>query len=188
MPQGDTDDEQELRWAELARSAQTGDKKRYAQLLSELIPYIHGVLTPKLADTEWASDISQEILLSIHKSLHTYSPDRPFKPWLNAIINFRKTDFLRQYYKRQDNQKISTDDYVFVNSYVTDPAGVGEFKDIQKALENLSEDQRQVFVLLKIKGFSVREVAQKLEMSESAVKVSAHRTQKKLKELRDKGL
>jgi RNA polymerase sigma-70 factor, ECF subfamily len=43
-------------------------------------------------------DLLQEILLSIHKSRHTYNNDRPFRPWVFTIAKFRLLDHLRKHY------------------------------------------------------------------------------------------
>lgn len=176
------------RWRDLAARAQEGDKKSYNALLKELIPYIQSIIAPKLANPDWVDDLTQNILISVHKSLHTYSSDRPFRPWLISIINFRKTDFLRKYYKGRGDKKVSTDDYVFETQHVTEPHMAGEYKDMEGALNALPDNQKKIFTLLKIQGFSTKEVAEKMDMSESAVKVSAHRTQKKLKDHAQKGM
>ena len=53
---------------------------------------------------------------------------------------------------------------------------------IEEAMSSLPEKQRVIVELMKIEGYTAKEVAKKLDMSESAVKVSAHRTYKLLKE------
>lgn len=174
--------EQEQRWCTLAKEAQSGNKKSYNALLKELVPYIKSILLGSLANSDWADDIIQETLISVHKSLKTYSSEKPFKPWLLAIIHFRRTDFLRKYYSRKSDKTTSLDNPEYLNSYVTNPMHTGEYKDVEKALEQLPEKQRRVFELMKIQGFSAKEVANELGMSVSAVKVSAHRTMNKLKE------
>lgn len=167
-------------WSALAAEAQAGDKRAYAQLLREILPFIKSTILVSLANPDWADDIAQEVLLSIHKSLHTYSPDRPFIPWLKAIINFRRTDYLRQYYKTNKQKHLFSEMLEFQGNSVTNPHTAGEYKDIQKALSQLPQKQRKIIELLKIQGHSVKEVANELNMSESAVKVSSHRALKKL--------
>jgi RNA polymerase sigma-70 factor (ECF subfamily) len=49
------------------------------------------------------------------------------------------------------------------------------------ALQQLPDKQRRVVELLKLEGFSVKEAALKLGMTESALKVSAHRAYKAMK-------
>lgn len=172
---------QSSKWQEYAIAAQKGDKRAYAKLLGEISPYIKNAIIKSLANQDAAEDIAQEVLISVHKSLATYQPDKPFKPWLSAIINFRRTDYLRKYYSQREDKKAVTDDnpeYLAAN--VTNPTHAGELKDIETALDTLPEQQSRVFKMIKIQGYSAKEVANELDMTESAVKVSAHRTMKKL--------
>lgn len=69
-----------------------------------------------------------------------------------------------------------------LTSYVTNPQYSGEYKDVEKILASLPDDQRTVFQRLKLEGYTAQEVANEMGMSESAVKVSAHRTLKKIKD------
>ena len=171
-------------WQEWAAAAQKGDKRAYAALLGELAPYIKNVIIKSLSNPDAAEDIAQEVLISVHKSLDTYSPDRPFKPWLMAIINFRRTDYLRKHYsQRQDKTTTTDENFEFEASNVTIPNNAGELKDIEAALAQLPEQQQRIFRMIKIEGYTAQEVANEMNMNESAVKVSAHRTMKKLQGL-----
>jgi RNA polymerase sigma-70 factor (ECF subfamily) len=169
------------KWDELAAKAQTGDKKAYRKLLEDITPFIRKSLIGTLANADWVDDITQNILISVHKSLATYSPGRPFKPWLSAIINFRQKDYLRKHYSRRKDKHIPFEEEVLDKEYVTNPTHAGEYKDIKEALAALPDKQREIFELIKIQGFTAKEVAKKLDMNASAVKVSAHRTMTKLK-------
>ncbi|MEM7651233.1 MAG: RNA polymerase sigma factor [Pseudomonadota bacterium] len=170
-------------WTEYAAKAQDGDKAAYNALLREIAPFIRNFILRSLANPDWANDITQEVLISVHKSLNTYSPDRSFRPWLMAIINFRRTDYLRKHYNSRQNKQTTLDDYDFQSMHVTNPEHAGEYKDIEAALSDLPDAQRKVFEMIKIQGYTAKEVANEMGMSVSAVKVSAHRTMKKLKEI-----
>jgi len=170
-------------WSEYAAKAQQGDKVAYNRLLREIGPFIRNFILKSLANPEWAEDIMQDVLMSVHKALNTYSPERPFRPWLMAIISFRRTDYLRKHYSSRENMQTTLDDFDFQRAHVTNPDHAGEYKDIEAALETLPENQRKVFEMIKIQGYSAKEVANEMGMSVSAVKVSAHRSMKKLKEI-----
>lgn len=171
-------------WQEWAIAAQAGDKRAYAELLGALAPYVRNVIIRSLSNQDAAEDIAQEVLISIHKSLASYSPERPFKPWLMAIVNFRRTDYLRKHYaQRQDKTSTIDDNPEYLAANVTNPTNAGELKDIESALDKLPMQQRRIFNMIKIQGFTAKEVANEMDMNESAVKVSAHRTMKRLQEL-----
>lgn len=161
--------------------AQQGDKRAYEALLTDLVPFIRVCLSGKLANPDWVEDVTQEILISVHKSLKSYASDRSFKPWLNAIIQFRMTDFLRTHYRGKKVKEAGMQEVKTFDSDVTFSHNAGELKDMESALNSLPEKQRHIFMLLKVEGYSIKEVAEKLGMSETAVKVSSHRTSNKLK-------
>ncbi len=170
-------------WEELAVLSQRGDKRAYSALLHSLSPYIRSVLSGTLANSEWVEDITQDVLVSVHKSLDSYNAGRPFKPWLRSIIHFRRADFLRSHYKKknihesvQENIEIHAHDVTFQPDYA-------ELKDIETAMSSFSDKQQRIFKLLKIEGYSANEVAKEMDMSVSAVKVSAHRTANKLRDM-----
>ena len=170
-------------WEELAILSQSGDKRAYKQLLSEIAPYIKLRISGSLANPDWSEEIMQEVLISVHKSLKSYSADRPFKPWLNAITQFRRTDFLRKHYKNKSAKEASQENTDIFSDNVTHDSHAGELLDIEKALGKIPYKQRKIFKLMKIEGYSAVEVAEEMDMSVSAVKVSAHRTAGKLKEM-----
>lgn len=177
--------EQDILWRELVVKAQEGNKKSYTKLLGEIYPYVLAITNSKLSSSDAAEEVTQEVLISIHKSLHTYSPERAFKPWLNAIISYRTTDYLRKYYS---NKSHTVEDLELVSAhqnFVTNSPHAGELKDIENALKSLPDKQREVFSLMKIDGYSAKEVSSKTGMSVPAVKVSVHRTLKKLKTMMD---
>jgi RNA polymerase sigma-70 factor (ECF subfamily) len=174
-------DSQSAQWQAWAAAAQQGDKKAYSALLGEIAPYIRNILSGSLSSTDAAEDVMQEVLISVHKSLKSYNPELAFKPWLSAIINFRRTDYLRKYYARRDDKTATTaDNPEFLAQNVTNPAHAGELKDIELALSTLPKKQQHIFRRIKLEGYSAKEVANEMNMNETAVKVSAHRTMKKL--------
>jgi RNA polymerase sigma-70 factor (ECF subfamily) len=172
--------EKEDMWRIWATKAQQGDKNAYNLLLKDILPYIRNIILPGCANPDWADDITQEVIISVHKSLKTYKSDYSFKSWLYSIIQFRKIDFLRAHYRLKDKKQILFDTQ---KENVTFSALSGELKDIEGALDNLSDKQRKVFKLVKIEGYSAKEVAEEMKMSVSAVKVSVHRSTAKLKEV-----
>ena len=179
--------EDDNQWQQWAVAAQQGDKKAYNSLLRDIVPYIRAVLGGSLANEDWADDIVQDILISVHKSLHTYTESRPFKPWLTSIIYFRRTDYLRKYYARKKLKDVVKEDAVFFGENVTEQIGYSELKDIERYLGGLNEKHKDAFILMKLEGYSASEVGEKLDMSESAVKVSVHRTKEMLKSAMEEG-
>ncbi|MDE3036943.1 MAG: sigma-70 family RNA polymerase sigma factor [Pseudomonadota bacterium] len=177
---------QKRSFEELMHAAQAGDGAAYAQLLREITPLIKGFLYNRLGDGLDNEDLVQEILFAIHKASHTYNTDRQFKAWMFAIADHKFKDYLRSHYRKAVLTKVDfaeiehslTDD-------VTDAPSASELLD--EILETLPDKQRRIVRMMKIDGHSVEQVALEMNMSPSAVKVSAHRAYKLLIERRKKG-
>lgn len=169
-------------WSALMLAAQKGDQAAYRRLLSEMTPVLKAFLRTRFFSHEHAEDVVQEILLAIHAARHTYRPEQPFRNWMYGVARHRMIDYLRKL-GRQKSNEISNDELVtFLADSANNPEEALSGKDLEQALENLPERQRQVLRLTKLEGYSMAEAAEKLGMSESAVKVTAHRAYKKMKE------
>lgn len=169
-------------WPALMQAAQNGDAVAYRQLLGEISPVIKRFLRSRLFSDTALDDLLQEILLAIHAGRHTYRPEQPFQHWMFGIARHKLIDFFRKQ-GRLNAREVSGDDLV---TFMADPANTPEealsYKDIRQALTQLPDKQRRVMVLTKIEGYSMAEAAAKLGMTETAVKVTAHRAYKRLKE------
>ena len=172
----------------LAKLAQGGCKTNYRSLLHECAKIAQKSLYKKISDKNEIDDIIQETLISVHKALHTYDTDRNFLPWFYAILHYRTQDHLRSMYKKRDNEsEITTENENSIfeqnqtDSDVTNQIEIHE--QLKHALDHLNEKQRNVIKLLKIDGYSVKEVAAILTLSESDVKVTSHRAMKKMEAL-----
>ena len=167
-------------FSDLMRKAQDGDGQSYATLLRSLVNPIRAFLQhhyPGISDYE---DVVQETLLTLHKIRHTYDPARPFMPWLYAIARHRALDYLRK------NIRIHTRE-VYEEHALESASAVSTLDDadglevVSEMLAILPEKERAVVQLLKIDQLSVKDVAERLGLSESNVKVIASRSYEKLR-------
>ena len=175
--------EQERQAAALMRLAQTGDQVAYASLLVLLTSIARQFARERLGGVAWIDDVVQETLLALHGARHTWDPRRPFAPWFYAIASSRLIDVLRRE-RRVTSREIAGDELPEGSR----PDGGARREEIdaeaiQAAVRSLPARQRDVIEGLKFKDESVREVAGRLKMSESAVKVTAHRGYRTLKRL-----
>ena len=165
----------------LMRQSQNGDQRAYAILLKETSLFLHRFLANRLRFTNEVDDLLQEILISIHKARHTYDSNRPYKPWVYAIAKFRLQDYLRAHYSDQLRHAIDFDDMEeSLQECVTETAI--SFESIRGEIQKLPEKQAAILQLMHQEGYTSREIAEKIGMTESAVKVAAHRAYKALRE------
>ena len=175
--------EQERQTATLMQRAQAGDQLAYASLLVQLTSITRQFARARLGGVAWIDDVVQETLLALHGARHTYDPRRPFAPWFYAIASSRLIDVLRRE-RRVTSREVAGDVLPETTaSGASSPRGDIDVDAIHAAVKSLPAKQRDVIDGLKFKDQSVREVAERLNMSESAVKVTAHRGYRALKRL-----
>lgn len=160
-------------------ASQDGDTQAYGELLEAFYGYIYAFVKRKLSDPEGVEEVVQEALLSIHKARQSYDRSQSVKPWALAIANNRLVDYLRKNKKHFQANAMDFEDAYFLEAEVE--ISTHHFEDFQKAFDLLSPQQQQIVKLIKVDGLSIKDVAIKMQMTETAVKVAAHRGYKKLK-------
>src|SRR5688500_13513584 len=88
--------EQEQQLTLLMRASQQGDSLAYEALLSGLGSVV-ALYVRRRVRAEVVDDVVQDVLLSIHRSRHTWNPARPFAPWFYAVMHSRLIDSIRRH-------------------------------------------------------------------------------------------
>ncbi len=153
--------------------AQRGDEAAYARLLTELAEMIKAYLLGRFGRLQMLDDCVQECLIAIHQARHTYDSSRPIRPWLFAIIRHKTIDMLRR-----ENTERQFSEAQYSSPTGPDPALLS---DSSKLLAALSTNNREAVLLTKFWGYSVRESASRLGVSENVVKVRVHRGLRKIR-------
>lgn len=166
--------------AALMQQSLNGDQRAYAELLRETSRLLRPFLARRLHFTHEVDDLLQEILISVHKARHTYDGERPYKPWVYAIAKFRLQDYLRAHYADQLRHAEDYDELEeSLPEHVTETAI--SYESISGEVEKLPGKQAEILRLMHQEGYTAKEVAARLGMNESAVKVAAHRAYKVLR-------
>lgn len=176
-------DAQEAHATQLMRLAQTGDESAYAELLAMLTTATQQYVRGRTRGASWGDDVVQETLVSVHRARHTWDPRRPFAPWFYAIASHRLVDVWRRE-KRVAGREFGQD-VLEAAAPVPDarPFEEVDLGAVRAALAALPPRQRDIVEGLKLRDESVRSLASRHGMSESAVKVMAHRGYRRLRKL-----
>lgn len=175
------ENEQEKQWQYWMAQAQKGDEAAYKKLLDSIYPAIKKFLTYKFGPLMVAEDMTQECLIAIHRARHTYSPDRPFRPWMFAVVRYRSIDLLR---KKQKQWKREVANEEYIATYRDDDSNKSveaESEKIHEALSQLPEDMKRAVILTKIEGLNTKEAADKEGISQVALRSRVSRAYKVLR-------
>jgi RNA polymerase sigma-70 factor, ECF subfamily len=156
---------------QLAKKSQDGDGAAYTNLLQGLNSFLKNYLRKRIFIQNEIDEVIQEILLAVHKSLHTYDTEKSFMSWFLAISEYKVIDYIRNLKKHSASVDLNSISHFF-SAINTD----SDLKiDIEKAINSLATKEKNVITLIKIDGHSINEVAHQLNLTEANVKVIAHR-------------
>jgi len=162
--------------ARLMECAQQGNREAFHVLFKDIGPLVTRFLRRRVTDHGEIEDICQEALVAVYKSRHTYQPDRPFEPWLFAIVRKVTGEHLRRDRERRGFQvQVEEMPEILVD------ATAGLDMEVREALEQLSPAQMEAVGLTKLLGLSVEEAARRAGTTAGSMKVRVHRAFESLK-------
>lgn len=135
-----------------------------------------------LGDRHLAEDVVQETFIKVMRSLDTYRGDGPIAAWLyrigyreaiTAIRRRRETPLAPDEMLETGDRPITSVEDAVLASELT--------RRLDAAIASLAEPLRSAFVLRDIEQLSTAEVAQTLDVSESAVKMRLARARQALR-------
>jgi RNA polymerase sigma-70 factor (ECF subfamily) len=167
----------EWHWTMLMEQSLEGDCAAYHRLLSLLTPALRRMVRSRAQTVGLdAEDVVQEVLLALHLKRNTWLRGTPVAPWVAAIARNKLVDAHR---RRGRRPEISIDSVV--DTLRSDDGNNEEHThDLERLLGGLSTRQREVLQAVTLEGYSAREAATRLHMSEVAVRVTLHRSLKSL--------
>jgi RNA polymerase sigma-70 factor (ECF subfamily) len=175
-----TTSSQENDWAVWMRAAVAGNEGAYRQLLVSLTPRLRAVARSRCrslgAPEDEVEDLVQEVLLTIHLKRGTWDPSRPIGPWVAAITRNKLIDVLR---RRGRHITMPIEDFVD-SLQADDRTPEMSAREIDSLLARLKPQQREIVRSISLNGSSIRETADRLQMTEGAVRVTLHRALKAL--------
>jgi len=176
----------EEEWAALMRAAIDGDAASYRQLLESLSHSLRAATRRGFAQAGAAlndvEDVVQETLLAVHLKRHTWNSDQPLGPWVRAIARHKLIDALRRRGRRIEVPIEAVLDTLAAE----EPRSDLDRQDAERLVNGLRGRQQAIVRAISIEGQSIREVAERFEMNEGAVRVALHRGLKALADMHRK--
>ncbi len=172
--------------AKTLKKAQEGDLSAVEEVCSATWEPLYRFIYMRVQNREEAEDITQETYVKSLSNLHKYD----FEP--ENFSNFLKTvalNVLKDRWRKNKRRK----EIEFIDEIRFSEAAFNDTSEtstnrllIEKALNNLSEEQRNIIVLRIVKGYSVAETAQMTGKSPANVRVIQYRALKELASILEK--
>ncbi len=157
-------------------------KERWAQqvLYEEFYSTLMAVCLRYAKSEDEAMDILHESFIKIFRSISKYKPGTSLGAWMRRITVNTAID----YYRRNVRRRTEDIDQAFgVSSNDADAISQYAEKEILAAVQKLTPAYRTVFNLYVIEGFSHREIAERLEITESTSRSNLVKARAKLQRI-----
>ncbi len=163
-----------------------GDRAAFSALYDRFATPLYSLALKMLANEAEAQDLLQEVFLSVWNKAPRFQADRGGAfSWVVSQLRNRAIDRLRARRRHGELLEAHAPDLEPSGSGVSssaDQAQTGErAREVRSALEQLSEEQRQVLRLAFFEGLTQVEIAEKLEEPLGTIKARACRGMAKLR-------
>ena len=170
----------------LITKSQDGDVRAFEELIAAYQKQIYNIAYRLIGNYHDASDMTQETIIKIFRSIRGYRGEASFSTWIYRITVNTCRDELSKRQRKKENSYDIEDGEVFneLADYSSIPENILENERIRQYLEklilSLSPEYRIVMVLREQSGFSYQEIAEYLNISIGTVKSRINRARKSL--------
>ncbi len=161
-----------------------GDRKAQKTLFDNLAPTMMSVCLRYVGDRDVAQDLLQEGFISLFSKLDSYTGEGSFEGWArkifvnSALMHLRKKDALKVTEKIDDVPALASD----LSSQTED---IG-YKELMELILTLPPGFRTVFNMFVLEGYTHKEIAEQLGITEVTSRTQLNRArawlQNKIKE------
>lgn len=169
---------------EIVRLAKSGDKKAFSSLVLTYSERIYNLVLKILRNKEDAEDVLQETFLTVLEKFDSFDGRSAFFTWIYRIatnaslMKLRKKKMVFADFPDNPELEQSIENIAFID-WSQDPTSNIHNEEIKqvldKAINELPEIYRTVFILRDLEYLSIRETGKILEISEENVKIRLRR-------------
>jgi RNA polymerase sigma-70 factor (ECF subfamily) len=168
---------------ELVAHCLQGRREAFSELVLRHQKMVYSVARGMLGDAHLAEDLAQDAFVHAYRALATYRAEGKFSAWLRMIVTR-----LCLNHRRDTRREVAWDDLSGHPAELTEgPEGrVAEWERrgaVERAIDTLPDDYRDVVVLRFMDDLSYDEIARHLGVPVSTVETRLYRAKKQLRQL-----
>jgi RNA polymerase sigma-70 factor, ECF subfamily len=156
----------------LVKNYIAGDEQSLAILIERHQSKIYGFIYSKIADRDVTDDVFQDTFIKVIKTLksNSYNEEGKFLPWVMRIAHNLVVDHFRRNKKmpmQRETEEYSIFSYMSDNSMNVEGRMITDQveSDLQRLLEELPADQKEVLVMRMYQDMSFKEIAESTGVS-----------------------
>jgi len=168
----------------------------FLQLFEENKKKVFNISLNIVQNIEDAEDLTQEVFIEVHHSLHLFREQAAVSTWIYRIAVNKSLDFVKAKKRKKRFAYLTqlfhpeTGEPLHEVSHFDHPGVLTENKERSKylfaAINKLPDHQKSAFVLSQIEGFSQREIAEIMKTSAKAVDSLIQRAKINLRKILEK--
>jgi len=144
------------------------DRKEQERLYRMFADEMYNVCLTYDQDKEAAKDILQDAFIKVFRNIDQYNGSGSLKGWVRRVVVNTALDHLR---RKKGEERLVDIDSISEKQVLTETnASHSSTKEILVAVSRLPEGARLVFNLFALEGYSHKEIAEKLNISEGTSK------------------
>ena len=173
---------------ELVRDARTGDRSAFERLISLHYRRVHRWALIGTGDPDDADDVTQRVLILVHRKLRSFRGDASFESWLYRITS----NAVGELFRKRKSRRRAMDRYEASRAQARTTEGTQKGPDERAAddqvvdlvttfFEELPAKQRESFDLVELQGLKATEAAELLGVEASTVRVHLLRARRAIR-------
>lgn len=164
--------------AEIISGCKANNRKAQKALVDTYSPYLYGVCVRYAVDRQYAKDCLQESLIRIINKVDTYKETGKFKSWMAQVTAMKCLELLRKEKKFRSEEvseqiELSTDTQVFDKM---------RQEEVMMFMDSLPDNYRISLNMYLVEGYSHRDIAERLQITEGSSRSLITRGRKMIQE------
>lgn len=157
------------------KNAVNGEQSSFKILYNKNSGKVFNFIKRISSNDDIATELTQRTFIKAWENLAEFKFNCSFRTWLQKIA---VNEFLMEV---RSNSRYAKRNIVYSESQreIHTPV-VSEKMDIEKVISDLPHNQRLIFCLFHVEGYSIKEISALLEVSDGTVKSQLHDARKKL--------
>lgn len=164
---------------ELLERSMAGDSTAQFRLYELYVDAMYNVVLRLVGHREEAEDVLQDTFVDAFKNLHSFKYKSSFGAWIKRIAINKSINHI----KVKRIQLAPLEDHAYYLTEEKEEPKSYNIEKVKNAISKLPNGFKQIFSLYLFEGYTHKEIAEILDISEATSKSQYHRAKKKLIEI-----
>lgn len=164
--------------------AKQGDADAFAQLVQAYETSVYRLALRMCGNAHDAEEVAQEAFVAAWKGLPAFRGESKFSSWLYQLTTNAAINFLRKEKRHRAATPLEDEMELAADGTPQQAAEAAELREsLQQALDSLTPEHRQIFLLRQMRQLSYDEIGRLLGLESGTVKSRLNRAKKQLRQI-----